>query len=59
MSEKFVPFIEKQPHVALAQGIVVHGIGGLESITGIDIDRFDKMSGGLDYRQRRPFQIAG
>ena len=31
MSEKFVPFIEKQPHVALAQGIVVHGIGGLET----------------------------
>lgn len=56
MSEKFVPFIEKQPHVALAQGIVVHGIGGLESITGIDIDRFDKMSGGLDYREGGPFK---
>ena len=37
MPEKYVPYIEKQPHVALAQGIVLHGIGGLESITGIDM----------------------
>ena len=28
----------------------------IESITGIDIDRFDKMSGGLDYRQGGPFK---
>lgn len=56
MPEKFIPYIEKQSHVALAQGVVLHGIGGLESITGIDLDRFDKMSGGLDYRDGGPFQ---
>jgi putative ABC transport system permease protein len=56
MPEKVVDVIEKQPNVALAQGIVLHPIGGLESITGIDIDRFDSMSGGLDYRKGGPFQ---
>ena len=56
MPEGVVRFVEKQPHVALAQGVVLHAIGGIESITGIDIDRFDKMSGGLDYRDGGPFQ---
>ena len=56
MPEKIVEVIEKQPHVAIAQGVVIHGIGGLESITGIDIDQFDRMSGGLTYRKGGPFQ---
>ncbi len=56
MPEKYVPYIEKLPHVAQAQGIVLHGIGGLESITGIDLNRFDKMSGGLDYHEGGPFK---
>ena len=56
MSEKMVEFAEKQDHVKLAQGVVVHGIGGFESMTGIDIDRFNQMSGGLDYQSGGPFQ---
>jgi putative ABC transport system permease protein len=56
MPEKVVEVIEKQPNIEIAQGIVLHGIGGLESITGIDIDKFDRMSGGLDYRKGGPFQ---
>jgi putative ABC transport system permease protein len=56
MQEKLVAYIEKQPHVAIAQGVVMHGVGGIESIAGIDIDRFDKMSGGFDYRSGGPFQ---
>src|SRR6188474_3445803 len=31
MSEGMVKFAEKQPHVTLAQGVTVHGIGGFES----------------------------
>ena len=58
MNEKVVDFVRKQPHVALAQGVILHGIGGLESITGIDIDLFDRMSGGLDYREGGPFQTS-
>ena len=53
MSEKIVDHVEKQPHVAMAQGVVMHPIGGLESITGIDVAKFDKMSGGLDYIKGR------
>ena len=56
MPEKIVEVIEKQPNVAIAQGVVIHGIGGLESITGIDIDKFERMSGGLDFRKGGTFQ---
>jgi putative ABC transport system permease protein len=56
MSEKFVDFIRKQPHVTQAQGVIMHGIGGLESMTGIDIEQFNSMSGGLDYYSGGPFQ---
>lgn len=56
MSEGMVTFAEKQPHVVLAQGVVAHSIGGLESIMGIDLDRFTKMAGGLRYLQGGPFQ---
>ena len=56
MSEGMIQFAEKQPHVTMAQGVVIHGISGLESITGIDIDRFNRMSGGLDYLSGGPFQ---
>jgi len=56
MREEFVQFVEKQPHVALVQGVMVHPIGGLETMTGIDPDRFNKMSGGLDYLSGGPLQ---
>ena len=56
MPEGIVAFVEKQPHIALAQGVIAHAIGGLESITGIDVERFNRMTGGLDYREGGPFQ---
>jgi putative ABC transport system permease protein len=56
MQEALVAFMEKQPHVALAQGVVMHPIGGIESIAGIDIERFDRMSGGFDFLSGGPFQ---
>jgi putative ABC transport system permease protein len=56
MSEKMIDFLQKQPHVTMAQGVVVHGIGGLDSMTGIDIDAFNKMSGGLDFVSGGPFE---
>lgn len=56
MPEKLVDLIQKQSDVAVAQGIVLHPIEGLEVITGIDIDTFDRMSGGLDYHKGGAFQ---
>jgi putative ABC transport system permease protein len=57
MREALVGFVEKQPHVAMAQGVVIHSAGSpFDSLTGIDIQRFNRMSGGLDFRDGGPFQ---
>lgn len=56
MSEGMVKFAEKQAHVALAQGVMVHGIGGFDSISGVDLDRFAKMAGGLAYLHGGPLE---
>src|SRR3954452_6854108 len=36
MPEGMIRFIEKQEHVSMAQGVVIHGIGGLDSVHGFD-----------------------
>jgi putative ABC transport system permease protein len=57
MPEGMVRYMEKQPHVVMAQGVVIHSAGGpLESMTGIDLDVFNRMSGGFDYRAGGPFE---
>ena len=42
---KFIDFVGKQPHVALATGALVVPTGPLTSITGLDVDAFVRMSG--------------
>ena len=42
MREGMIRFAEKQPHVVLAQGVIIHGIGGLDSIHGIDLENSRK-----------------
>jgi putative ABC transport system permease protein len=49
LSEKFLPLLMQQPHVVLATGTVLQGIGGFDSVTGIDFPAFEKMSGGFNY----------
>jgi putative ABC transport system permease protein len=56
MPEKMVDYFEKQPHVALAYGSVSHPIGGINTVTGIDLERFNQMSGGFTYLSGGPFQ---
>jgi len=56
MSEKLVAFVESQPHVALATGVAVFGIGGVNTVTGIDLDKFNRMSGGFKYLSGGPFR---
>jgi putative ABC transport system permease protein len=48
-SEKFIPLLLQQPHVTLATGTVILGIGGFDSITGLDFPVFNKMSNGFTY----------
>jgi putative ABC transport system permease protein len=48
-SEKYIALLLEQPHVTQATGTVIQGIGGFDSITGLDFPAFDRMSGGFTY----------
>jgi len=56
MPEKFEEFFLKQPHVRAVTGTVVHPIGGVNSITGIDLRTFSEISGGFKYLDGGPFR---
>jgi putative ABC transport system permease protein len=56
MDERLLPFIEKQPHVKLAMGVISHPIDLPLFITGIDLGTFDKMSGGFTYLEGGPLR---
>ena len=56
MNEKLVPAFQTQPHVTIATGVVVQGIGGIDNVTGVDLNAFKKMSGGFDYLQGGAFE---
>lgn len=55
MPQGVVDVIRKEPHVALATGVLVQTIGNFDSITGVHLDEFDAMSGGLRYLAGGPF----
>jgi putative ABC transport system permease protein len=55
LPEKFVDYFEMQPHVRMALGSVVQLIQGITlSITGVDLDKFARMSGGLQFLEGGP-----
>ncbi len=56
MPDSLVPLVAKQPHVAQAIGTVVQPLSGFDSITGLDIDQFTRMSGGFHFLAGGPFQ---
>jgi len=45
----------KQPHVSEAVGTMVQPLSGFDSITGLNLDEFTRMSGGFHYLQGGPF----
>jgi putative ABC transport system permease protein len=55
MSEKIVDLVRQQPHITLATGSLIQNVGLLESITGIHLDEFNQLSGGLKYLHGGPF----
>jgi len=55
-SEKFIPFFRKQPHVVAVAGTLVQPIGGIDSITGIELKDFDSVTGGFTYLEGGPFK---
>ena len=56
MSDKLVPLLASQPNVAMAIGTVVQPLQGLDTVTGLDLDQFSKMSGGFHFLEGGPFQ---
>jgi putative ABC transport system permease protein len=56
MPQGVVGFVKKQEHVAMATGTLVQTIGNFDSITGINLDEFNTMSGGLRYLAGGPFK---
>jgi len=56
MSEELVPFFIKQPHVTFAMGTVVHPLGGLDTVTGLELAQFTRLNGGFHFIHGGPFQ---
>src|SRR5260370_39783806 len=47
--ERLVDFIRKQPHAALATGMVMQSLGNpFSTAPGVDVDQFNRLSGGLE-----------
>ena len=56
MTQKLVTAIEQQPDVRMAIGTVVQPLEGLDTVTGLDLDRFNQMSGGFRFIEGGPFE---
>jgi putative ABC transport system permease protein len=56
MSDRLVPMLAKRPGVMMATGTVIQPLEGLDTVTGLDLDQFTKMSGGFHYLEGGPFQ---
>lgn len=56
MPEKIVDLVRAQPHVTLATGSLIQGVGGVDSIAGIHLDEFNQLSGGFRYLDGGPFR---
>ena len=48
--------LRQEPHVVLATGVIVQQLSGITSVTGVDLDEFNRMSGGFDYLEGGPFK---
>lgn len=56
MPAGILQFVRKQPHVALATGVLIQPAGGLNSVTGLNLDEFTRLSGGFRFVSGGPFQ---
>lgn len=54
--QSLVPVIEKQPHVAMAMGVINQNIELPLVLSGIDLDKFNRMSGGFTYIEGHTLQ---
>lgn len=57
IDQRIVEFLRKQPHVSVATGMIMQSLGSpMSTAAGIDLDAFNRMSGGLEYTAGGPFQ---
>lgn len=56
MPEKFLDVIGAMPHAALATGTTIMPLGGISSLTGVDYEKFNLMSGGFKFLEGGPFK---
>lgn len=59
MNQKILGFLKEQPGVQAVAGTVVHPIGGVNTVTGIDLEEFNRISGGFRYLAGGPFEQPG
>jgi putative ABC transport system permease protein len=56
LNEKLVPYLETQPHIVMAAGVLIHNLQFPNSLHGIDLERSSRMAGGLRFIKGGPFQ---
>ncbi len=56
MNEKILDLLRQQPHVVVATGMVAHPIGGISSVSGLNLEEFNRMSGGFTYLEGGPLE---
>jgi len=56
MHDTLLAYVAKQPHVALVTGTAVQPLTGFDSVSGIDLDTFSRMSGGFTFLEGGPFK---
>lgn len=56
MPVKILDYFRKQPHVTQAAGTLVIPIGGISTVTGIQLDEFTALSGKFKFVAGGPFQ---
>jgi putative ABC transport system permease protein len=59
IDQRLVGWVETQPHVTRAVGAIFQPLKGLDSIGGIDLERFRQLSGGFRFLAGGPPQSEG
>lgn len=56
MDQRLVPKLRQEHHVVLATGVIVQQVSGITSVSGVDLDKFNRMSGGFAYLEGGTFK---
>jgi putative ABC transport system permease protein len=59
LAEGIVDVARREPHVAMATGVMLQSVGDFQSIAGIHLDEFDAMSGGFKFVDGGSFKEPG